>query len=86
MMVSSSSSPPPPPQIHDSKQFWVGIDIGIKNLGIVKVCINDEFYIDNVIFAEKIDLTRLKHSKVPRSECKLYHSIGNLRLWGRLSR
>lgn len=55
-------------------QLWVGIDVGIKNLGIVKVLITEDYHIDSVLFAEKIDLTELKHDKVTRSKCTLYHT------------
>jgi hypothetical protein len=53
--------------------IYAGIDVGITNLAIVK-CIVEEFQIVQVIEAHRIDLGKLKHVKVSKSDCKLHHT------------
>ena len=53
--------------------IYVGIDVGITNLAIVK-CLVEEFKIIRVLEAHRIDLGKLKHVKVSKSNCKLHHT------------
>lgn len=53
--------------------IYVGIDVGIENLAIVK-CLVEQYEITRVIEAHRINLGELKHIKVSRSACLLHHT------------
>ena len=53
--------------------IYVGIDVGIGNLAVVK-CIVEQFEIIRVLEAHRINLGELKHVKVSRSVCVLHHT------------
>ena len=53
--------------------YYMGIDIGILNLAIVLVQLQNNKHIE-VKYVERINLTKLKHEKVPFHNCKLHHT------------
>ena len=53
--------------------IYVGIDVGLVHLALVKAEV-EEYEIKSIIGLELIDLTRLTHTVVPKSECKLFHT------------
>lgn len=53
--------------------YYMGIDIGIINLAIVIVELQDYKNIE-VKYVERINLTKIKHKKVPFQKCKLHHT------------
>lgn len=56
-------------------ETWVGIDVGLANLAIVKVQVN---VAENILILENcmcVDLTQgFVHRKVKRKDCKLHHT------------
>lgn len=52
---------------------YLGIDVGIINLAIVK-CQVEHYKIVTILDARCINLNELTHSVVPRDQCKLQHS------------
>jgi hypothetical protein len=53
---------------------WIGIDVGVINLGFVKAHVHMETNVVKIVETHCIDLTQLKHEVVPLKECKLWHS------------
>lgn len=53
----------------------IAIDVGIVNLALIKAKVDDTLWtIHEIMFAQVIDLTSLRHDRVPSQECKLHHS------------
>jgi len=50
------------------------VDIGLVNLGLVEMEVTSEFEVNQVLFADRLDITILKHNVVPREQCRLYHT------------
>ena len=55
-------------------QIWLGVDVGINNLALVKALINISNNSCKVLDATCVDLTIMKHKRVPKCNCILYHS------------
>ena len=53
----------------------VSIDIGYRNLGLVKSSVNDKTFEIKVLEVFKIDLRKLPHKKIKRCDCKLHHTL-----------
>lgn len=53
--------------------IYIGIDVGIINLAIVK-CVVEDFTIIKVLEAHRVNLNELPHKRVPRQLCTLEHS------------
>lgn len=54
--------------------IYVGIDVGMKNLAMVKCVVDQQFELVQVIEAHRIDLSKLKHNRVSRAVCALHHT------------
>lgn len=52
----------------------VSIDIGYYNLGFVKARVCEEDMEPDVVFCDKVDITRYTHDTTPFCRCKLHHS------------
>jgi hypothetical protein len=50
------------------------IDVGLVNLGMVMVELRDDYTWNELLFADRIDLTDMPHHTVPRKECTLFHT------------
>lgn len=55
------------------KNYYLGIDVGILNLGIAFVRLDDDESI-HVEHVERINLTHVRHSRVSIQECKILHT------------
>ena len=53
----------------------VSIDIGYHNLGLVKSFVDEKTFEIKILEIFKIDLTKLPHKKIKKSDCKLYHTL-----------
>lgn len=52
----------------------LGVDPGIINMGLVLVEVDEHVILQRVLKGARVDLTQLKHKKVSREQCQLYHS------------
>lgn len=52
----------------------VAIDVGLLNLGLVEARVTEDYTLETIVYAERIDITVLKHTAVSRQDCTLHHT------------
>jgi len=52
----------------------VSIDVGLLNLGLLVAEVAEDYMLDRIIAAHKIDLRQLAHTTVARKNCLLHHA------------
>lgn len=58
----------------DELKRVLSIDIGIKNLGLAVSTLNEDFSISSIDDIVLLDITNIRHKRVPLHLCKLHHS------------
>ncbi len=52
----------------------IAIDVGMVNLGLVEVTLTEDYTLESVVHAERVNIMELQHRTVKREDCRLYHT------------